>query len=197
MPPTPAKILYVEDPQRWKDGGKIFFALGYGYGTDPGRSVDCDDGHLGTKRVGRFGLTRDTPTTTGSSASGTPSPSRAVDAGWYRGTSLCRGDSGGPWTIAVGGAQNAEKLVFALTSGLNGNRSAPWLGFKDWGTLLTAKLGFVRDTSRARGLPIVCTTRTDLGYDYRYRQCTEGAAVPPQGGGGGSGDDDDPPTHEN
>lgn len=127
-----------------------------------------------------------------------PDGSSQTLQGAANGTQLCVGDSGGPWSIAVGGDQNAEKLVFALTSGLHGNRSAPWLGRSDWSTLLTAKLGFVRDTSRARGLPIICTTRTDLGPNYRYRQCYEGAAVPPQtGGGGDQGDPDRPPTHEN
>jgi hypothetical protein len=177
FPERRAKIYHgkeVEDPSRWKDGARIFFIAGYGYGSDPGGGVDCPDDRdtLGIKRLGRFKLTGNTDDN-GTFGFGTPIAVEARSAGFGGENKICKGDSGSPWAFSVGNDPNGEKLVFGLSGG-SWRRSWPFLLGNYWANLLTAKMKWVIETAAAKGVPIVCPTFDDLGSYYRYRQCTEG-----------------------
>jgi hypothetical protein len=156
----------------WKDGASIFFAAGYGLGSDPGRGVDCDDGELGPKRLGRFKLTGNTDDN-GIFGFGNPIAVEARSAGWGGENRICPGDSGSPWAFSVGASETGEKFVFGLTGG-TWNRSMPTLGGNYWAALLRPKLKWITDTTAAKGVPITCPSFDDLGSSYRYRQCSEG-----------------------
>jgi Trypsin len=176
FPELRAKIYYgkeVEDPSRWKEGAKIFFTAGYGYGSDLGDGVDCpdDSNSLGTKRLGRFKLTGNTDDD-GILGGGHPIAVEARSAGFGGEHKLCRGDSGSPWAFSVGGDPNGEKFVFGLSGG-SWLRSWPFHGGNFWANLLTAKMKWVVETAAAKGVPIVCPVY-DRGSIYSYRQCTEG-----------------------
>jgi Trypsin/FG-GAP-like repeat len=153
----------------WKDGAKIFFAAGYGYGSDPGASEDCDDGRLGLKRLGRFKLTGNTDDN-GILGLGNPIAVEARSIGKNR---ICPGDSGSPWAFSVGAAENGEKFVFALTGG-TWNRSNPFLGGNYWAALIRPKLFWITDIAAEKGVPINCPRLDDLGSYHLYRQCSEG-----------------------
>jgi trypsin/VCBS repeat protein len=156
----------------WKDGAKIFYAAGYGLGSDPGASDDCDDGQLGLKRLGRFKLTGNTDDN-GIFGFGNPIAVEARSAGWYGNNRLCPGDSGGPWAFSVGGAQDGEKFLFGLSGG-TWKRSNPFLGGNYWAVLVRPKLFWITDVAAEKGVPIKCPRLDDLGSYYLYRQCSEG-----------------------
>jgi hypothetical protein len=174
FPERRAKIYHgeeVEDPSRWKDGARIFFAAGYGFGTEPGGSDDCDAGVPGTKRLGRFKLTGNTDDN-GTLGFGNPIAVEARNAGFGGVNRLCEGDSGSPWAFSIGNQPDGEKLVFGIFGG-NGRRSSPTHGNNYWAALLTARMKFVTETTASKGLPISCPIY-DRGSIYSYRQCTEG-----------------------
>lgn len=134
-------------------GSRRFEVAGFGLGTDPGGSSECDDGAIGTKRLG----TELELTGTSTFADGAP----AKVAGKYVGVQqLCDGDSGSPWMLRRGGTL----MQFAIHSGdrgkLNGNKAA---------TLVGPKLDWVMAHTFFRGRPVECFDDTRGGF--RFLSC--------------------------
>ena len=172
VPDTRAKIENgpkVADPDHWKDGASIFFAAGFGKGTDVGKGEGCDDDDVrsGVKRIGRFKLTGNTDDN-GTFGFGNPI---AVEAARI-GSALCAGDSGAPWAFANGGNPWNEMRVFGVHSG-NGS-SNPFLGSDEWAALVPARVLWMTNKAKEKGVPLKCVSYGERGDYGSYRRCAEG-----------------------
>jgi hypothetical protein len=99
-----------------------------------------------------------------------------VDALLNKGSQICSGDSGAPWSAAFG----AKQLTFGVTRGkaaamtCDGHCYAP--GETIPGPLLVPWIDWIVDTARAARHPIRCGTFRATGDDrrsYQYRACVD------------------------
>jgi hypothetical protein len=148
--------LYRDGREPWAasfSGSRRFEVTGFGLGTNPGGSSHCEDGTLGTKRLGtEFELT-------GQSHIADYAPAK-VAARFIGAQQLCDGDSGSPWLLRRGGTL----MQFAIHSGsrgkLNGDKAA---------TLVGPKLDWILAHTFFRGRPIEC--REDTRDGFRFLSC--------------------------
>jgi hypothetical protein len=133
-------------------GDRSFHILGYGKGTNPGGSSDCDDGTTRGKRIG-FGFKINV------SSDGYQSHAP------YGSTHPCPGDSGGPWMFSRGGLD----MVFGIMSSM---RQDTWVTSpKMWSALVPPRKTWIETRTASVAHPLTCTARLAAGW--RYLRCNE------------------------
>lgn len=165
---TPARIYdgFIKG-DGWKGRHDRFGVHGYGQSNVAG-SNDCSASVSGVKRFGWFDLGGST-VDAGWLGTGDPQAVSAPD-----GTSrLCHGDSGAPW----GFDGPLGSLAFALQSGPGARLHGVLGGSDQWATLIRPKVGWMTDTSRAKGLPLTCYQYTQ--FALVYVSCAEPTPPPP------------------